>query len=58
LPGPGDYLTEKAMQAQNEKRFVKHSTVFASNIDRFKMPADWIPGPGQYTSKNNLSMRS
>lgn len=57
IPGPGDYMSERAFQS-NEKSFSKESVQFASNIERFKVASEGVPGPGKYTVSSPFNIRS
>lgn len=57
IPGPGDYKLEESI------RFIKDTKIqgkqaFQSNIDRFRVKDEAIPGPGKYPVPGSMNIRS
>ena len=57
IPGPGDYKLEDSL------RFIKDTKLFGkspfvSNIDRFKVRDEAVPGPGKYPLPGSMNVRS
>lgn len=57
IPGPGDYKLEDSYRFVKDTKLIGKQA-FSSNIDRFKVRENEVPGPGKYPLPGAVTVRS